>query len=485
MNKFLSIDQGTTSSRAVLFDANLVTLSSYQKEYDLSYPHSGWVELDPKDVLSTVKESIENILGEVDVTDIKSCGITNQRETTIVWDKLSGKPIYPGIVWQDRRTADYCEELKHKGFEDAVKDKTGLLLDPYFSATKIKWILDNVPGALSRAENGELLFGTIDSYLIYNLTKEKNHLTDITNASRTLLYNIKEESWDQDLLDLFGIPKEMLPDVYDCDADFGTLICGNHSIKINGVIGDQQSALVGQRCFKSGQMKSTFGTGCFLMVNTAEDVLKIKEGLLTTVGYKIDGKISYAVEGSIYSCGNIVKWLRDGMKFFDKASESEKMILSSDDNDSNILFLPAFNGLGAPYWNSSVRGGFHGITQDTTREEMVTAAFESICFQVLDIIKILEEYKISSDELRVDGGMIANNVFCQLLSDTLNKKIISPENIESTALGACIVAMIGSGTIKDFNDVNIEKSFESSITINTKLFKKYDNWKRYINNSLS
>ena len=256
----------------------------------MSYPHSGWVELDPKDVLSTVKESIENILGEVDVTDIKSCGITNQRETTIVWDKLSGEPIYPGIVWQDRRTADYCEELKQKGFEDAVKDKTGLLLDPYFSATKIKWILDNVPGALSRAENGELLFGTIDSYLIYNLTKEKNHLTDITNASRTLLYNIKEEAWDQDLLDLFGTPKEMLPDVYDCDADFGTLICGNHSIKINGVIGDQQSALVGQRCFKSGQMKSTFGTGCFLMVNTAEDVLKIKEGLLTTVGYKIDGK---------------------------------------------------------------------------------------------------------------------------------------------------------------------------------------------------
>ena len=221
------------------------------------------------------------------------------------------------------------------------------------------------------------------------------------------------------------------------------------------------------------------------MVNTAEDVLKIKEGLLTTVGYKIDGKISYAVEGSIYSCGNIVKWLRDRMKFFDKASESEQMILSSGDNQSNILFLPAFNGLGAPYWNSLVRGGFYGITQDTTREEMVTAAFESICFQVLDIIKILEEYKISSDELRVDGGMIANNVFCQLLSDTLNKKIISPENIESTALGACIVAMIGSGTIKDFNDVNIEKSFQSSIATNTKLLKKYDNWKRYINNSLS
>ena len=484
MKNYLSIDQGTTSSRAVVFSEDLNSISSHQEEYDLSYPKDGWVELDPEDILKTVKNSINNVLSNQSL-EIEACGITNQRETTIVWEKESGKVIYPGIVWQDRRTADICERMKEKGFEKEIKNKTGLVLDPYFSATKIKWILDNTPGSLERARKGDLLFGTVDSYLIYNLTEERNHLTDATNASRTMLYNIKDQSWDEDLLEMFSIPKEMLPEVCDCDAEYGTIVHGKRKIKINGVIGDQQSALVGQRCFNNGQMKSTFGTGCFLMVNTKDQIIDIDEGLLTTIGYKIQGEISYAIEGSIYSCGNIVKWLRDKMKFFNKASDSEEMILEGKNAATGTMFLPAFNGLGAPYWDSSVRGGFYGITQDTTSEDLVTAAFQSICFQVLDIISILERYNIPTEELKVDGGMIANNVFCQLLSDSLGKKIISPKNIESTALGACIVAMIGSGSDLDFSMIEVEKSFVPKSENNILLGQQYRDWKNYIENSLT
>mgnify|MGYP000002566344 FL=1 len=482
MKHYLSIDQGTTSSRVVIFDSNLQSVLSSQEEYDLTYPESGWVEVDPKNILDTVKRSIENLDINKEIV-LESCGITNQRETTILWEKETGLPIYPGIVWQDRRTIDLCTDLKNLGQEPLIRKKTGLVLDPYFSATKIKWILDNVPGSREKAVKGEIMFGTVDTYLIYNLTKERNHLTDITNASRTSLYNIKEEAWDEELLELFNIPKQILPTVCDCDANFGTIKIGSQMVAITGVIGDQQSALVGQRCFESGQMKSTFGTGCFLMVNTKNKILDVEEGLLSTIAYKIRGETAYAIEGSIYSCGNIVKWMRDKMHFFNKSSESEEMI-NLDSKTSKTLFLPAFNGLGAPYWDSNVRGGYYGITQDTSKEDLVTAAFESICFQVQDITRILNRYGILSVELNVDGGMIANNTFCQLLANTLDKKIISPKNIESTALGACIVAMIGSGDERDFNNAETEKTFIASEAGVAQLHEKYQIWKDYINKSL-
>ena len=348
MKNYLSIDQGTTSSRAIIFNSELEAIVDSQIEYDLAYPKDGWVELDPGDIVKSVEKTVSNVLKTEN--NIKACGITNQRETTIVWSKKTGKPIYPGIVWQDRRTNDFCDKLKLDGHEELVSEKTGLLLDPYFSATKIKWILENVDGARSLAENGDLLFGTVDTYIIYMLSKEKNHFTDVTNASRTLLFNINTMDWDNELLKLFDIPKSMMPEVLSCDDNFGTLCIDGNEIIIKGVIGDQQAALVGQDCFNQGDMKSTYGTGCFLMVNTENNPVSISEGLLTTVAYKLNGEVHYALEGSIYSCGNIIKWLRDKMKFFNSANESEKF-LSKSGNSNNVLFLPAFNGLGAPFWD--------------------------------------------------------------------------------------------------------------------------------------
>jgi glycerol kinase len=481
MKHFLSIDQGTTSSRAIIFNSNLEPILDAQREYDLDYPNDGWVELNPQDVLETVFASLEQVLAE-DI-DIEACGITNQRETTIVWSKSSGKPIYPGIVWQDRRTHEFCNELKLKGIEDSIKNKTGLVLDPYFSATKIKWILDNVEGAREKAENGDLLFGTVDSYLIYMLSKEKNHFTDVTNASRTLLFNINTMEWDNELLDLFEIPISMMPEVLSCDGDFGLISINNYKIPIKGVIGDQQAALVGQSCFKRGDMKSTYGTGCFLMVNTEEDIMHIKEGLLTTIAYKLDDKVHYAVEGSIYSSGNIIKWLRDKLQFFETAKESEKHINKNGDSN-NVIFLPAFNGLGAPFWNSDIRGGFYGLTQDSTIEDMVTASFNSISFQTKEITTILENYDIYTNKLLVDGGMVQNNKFCQMLADTLNKEINQPDNIESTALGACKVAMIGS-KIDIFSMKNAEgKSFKPIKENIASFSSKYGDWKSFVLNIL-
>ena len=481
MKKYLSIDQGTSSSRAIIFDANLNLINDSQQEYDLAYPNDGWVELNPNDVLETVRDTVINVLSEGQA--IEACGITNQRETTVVWSKETGDPIYPAIVWQDRRTNEFCNELKSKGFEKKVKEKTGLVLDPYFSATKIKWILDNVDGAKDMAKKGDLLFGTIDTYLIYKLTNEKNHLTDVTNASRTLLFNIKTMQWDDELLELFDIPKSMLPEVLGCDDDFGTLSLGTTNIPIRGVIGDQQAALVGQGCFKNGDMKSTYGTGCFLMVNTENKHYEIDEGLLTTVAYKLGDEVHYAIEGSIYSCGNIIQWLRDKMEFFANSKDSEKF-LNPNGNTNNVLFLPAFNGLGAPFWNSDVRGGFYGITQDSSINDMVTAAFQSITFQTKEITTILENYDIEINKLLVDGGMVNNNTFCQVLSDTLGKDIIQPSNVESTAIGACKVAMIGSG--EDLS--NIADDSPSIYKPNLDLIKVYEDnyakWKGYLLNSL-
>ena len=481
MKNYLAIDQGTTSSRAIIFNSNLELIRDSQKEYDLTYPNDGWVELDPLDVIETVTETILNVLEKNE--KIEACGISNQRETTVVWSKSTGKPIYSAIVWQDRRTYDLCNKLMSDGYEELISNKTGLLIDPYFSATKIKWILDNIDGARSLAEKGELLFGTIDTYLIYTLSKEKNHLTDVTNASRTLLFNIKNMEWDDELLDLFDIPKAMMPKVLACDEDFGTISMEGHDIPIRGVIGDQQAALVGQGCFNEGDMKSPYGTGCFLMVYTGDNPISINEGLLTTIAYKLEGKVHYAIEGSIYSCGNIIKWLRDKMKFFDSADQSENF-LDKSGNSNNVLFLPAFNGLGAPFWNSDIRGGFYGITQDTTINDMITAAFLAITLQTKEITWIREKYGIEINKLLVDGGMVQNEVFCQRLSDTLQKEIIKPINVESTAIGACKVAMIGSGEdISKIPSSNLS-SFKPNHSLKDKYLINHKSWKKYISDSL-
>ena len=482
MSNFLAIDQGTTSSRAIVFNSKLNAVVDSQKEYKLSYPKDGWVEADPADILKTVNNTVSDVLKKEHA--ITACGITNQRESTVVWSRETDEPIYPAIIWQDRRTHEFCKKLKDSGHEKMVREKTGLVIDPYFSATKIKWILDNVTGARELANNGKLMFGTIDCYLIYKLTKEKEHYTDVTNASRTMLFNINEMKWDKDLLDLFDIPISMMPSVQSCDANFGTLAVDNKNITIKGVIGDQPAALVGQNCFNYGDMKSTYGTGCFLMLNTKENIITLDEGLLTTVGYQLNNDISYAIEGSIYSCGNIIQWLRDKMKFFTNAKDSESF-LNSDGNSKNVHFLPAFNGLGAPYWNSDIRGGFYGITQDCDDGDLITASFKSICYQTRDITDLLMKNNIKINSLLVDGGMTANRTFCQLLSNTLQKNISKPENIESTALGACIVSQIAEGlSIEDVKPrlENIYRPDESSEEFYN---NDYSSWKEYIERTIS
>ena len=483
MNNFLAIDQGTTSSRAIIFSPNHEPIRDSQKEYALSYPNDGWVEAEPSDILKTVKETLENVIQQSSEI-ISSCGITNQRETTIVWSVETGEPIYPAIVWQDRRTHELCKTLKDNGHEEMVRAKTGLVIDPYFSATKIKWILDNVDGARKDAEAGKLRFGTVDSFLVNKLSKERLHLTDVTNASRTMLFNINDMQWDEDLLNLFDIPRSMLPEVRSCDSDYGTLNIEGQNIAIKGVIGDQQSALVGQRCFNLGDMKSTYGTGCFLMVNTKEKLITLDEGLLTTVGYKLNNEINYAIEGSIYSCGNIIQWLRDKMEFFKDASSSEEF-LNQNGFSNNIQFLPAFNGLAAPYWDSDVRGGFYGITQDASKNDMITAAFKSICYQTRDITELLIQNNIKINSLNVDGGMTANKTFCQLLSDSLMVNILKPANIESTALGACIVAQISQGENIDSIKSRIEDKYEPQDNLRDFLETDYRLWRNYIEKTIS
>ena len=483
MSNFLAIDQGTTSSRAIVFSSSHELITDSQEEYSLSYPNDGWVEAEPNDILRTVKQTLENVLKQTPEL-ITCCGITNQRETTIVWSIETGEPIYPAIVWQDRRTHELCKSLKENGYEEIVRSKTGLVIDPYFSATKIKWILDNVDGARKDAQEGKLRFGTIDSFLISQLSKERSHLTDVTNASRTMLFNINNMKWDEDLLNLFDIPISMLPEVRSCDSDYGTLLIEGKKIAIKGVIGDQQSALVGQSCFNHGDMKSTYGTGCFLMVNTKDKLITLDEGLLTTIGYKLNNEVNYAIEGSIYSCGNIIQWLRDKLEFFNKASDSEQWL---DQNGicNNIQFLPAFNGLAAPYWNSDVRGGFYGITQDTSKKDMVTAAFKSICYQTKDITQLLIQNNIEINSLFIDGGMTANKTFCQLLSDILQENIYKPQNIESTALGACIVSQISEG-IK-INDIKsqIEQKYQPRKNFQEFFDSDYEVWRNYIEKTIS
>ena len=483
MKYILSIDQGTTSSRAIIFDENQKIISESQKEYQLQYPKDGWVEAKPEEILESVKETIEKAL-EASAVDIAACGITNQRETVVVWDRSSGKPVYPAIIWQDRRTSDLCNELKKKeNLENEIRKKTGLLLDPYFSASKIKWILDNVENARKKAENGELCFGTIETYLIWNLTEEKNHKTDATNASRTMLMNLETIDWDDSLLEIFNIPKSILPEICSCDDNFGSIDVSDQKFPITGVIGDQQSALFGQNCVEFGEMKSTYGTGCFLMVNTKEKIYKSKARLLSTVACMLGNKVSYALEGSIFSAGTSIQWLRDEMKFFDDSSESEDLIDDKFDS-KGVNFIPAFTGLGAPHWNSEIRGSIHGIQRDTSKVDLITAVFKAICFQTLEIVEALELDGVSVSALKVDGGMVKNKKFLQLLSNTLSTNIKKPDQIESTAVGAFKIALLGSG-IKDINEIQQIGSYdEVKSQQSLKLNDDYQVWKEYLTKNL-
>jgi len=441
MALLIAIDQGTTSTRTVAFDRELNVIHSEQKEYSLIYPKDGWVEIEPNELIASVYETLDPVLDAC--KDITALGITNQRETTLVWDASTGKPIYNAIVWQDRRTAKKCLSLKNDGHEEIIKNKTGLLLDPYFSATKIQWILDNVSGAKQKANNGELRFGTVDTYLLWQLSGGKIYKTDVTNASRTSLFNIHSRVWDQELLDIFNIPSTMLPDVYPSDADFGEITRKNKKFNISGLIGDQQSALVGQRCFELGQMKATFGTGCFLMVNTGDEYHPSTSGLLNTIGYGISDDTPFALEGSIFSAGTIIQWLRDEMKFFSDSAKSINFLNSTGDS-RGISFIPGFTGVGAPHWNSEIRAAFYGITRDTSQQDITTAAFNALIYQVIDIRDALKKDGIEIKNLSIDGGMASNSMFCQLLSDYLYQEVIVPSSLESTAVGAAITAGLGA-----------------------------------------
>lgn len=450
----LSIDQGTTSTRAILFDAQGRPVQIAQQEFEQHFPHSAWVEHDANDIWASVQTVCQKLSKQFD--RVSAIGITNQRETTIVWDRESGQPIYNAIVWQDRRTADLCQKLRDKGHEKTIKDKTGLLLDPYFSATKIAWILDNVAGARARAEQGKLAAGTIDSFLIWRLTGGKVHASDATNASRTSLFNIHTQQWDQPLLDIFNVPKAMLPDVRDCADNFGvsTLKAIGAEIPICGVAGDQQAAAIGQCCFQAGMIKSTYGTGCFTLMNTGSKAIRSDNGLLTTVAYRLNGKTSYALEGSIFIAGAAVQWLRDKLQIIKDAKETEQLASELQDN-AGVYLVPAFVGLGAPYWNPHARGALFGITRDTGPAQMARAALESVCFQTHDLVSIMaKDSGVEINAIRVDGGMVNNNWLCQMLANIIDITTERPAVTETTALGAAYLAGLTIGQYKSLDELS-------------------------------
>lgn len=482
----LSIDQGTTSSRAILFtlDGNIHATS--QQEFPQHFPASGWVEHEPEDIWRTVQETCDDVMakGCGDNDEVVAVGITNQRETTVLWDRATGEAIYPAIVWQDRRTADWCESLKKQSLEPSVNNKTGLLIDPYFSATKIRWILDNVPGAQQRAERGELAFGTIDSFLLWRLTGGREHRTDATNASRTLLFNIHDQDWDPELLDLFGIPASLLPQVMDSAADFGQIV-GNGRLggtSVMGMAGDQQAALFGQTCFETGMAKSTYGTGCFLMLNTGDKALTSEHRLLTTVAYRLNGKPAYALEGSIFIAGAAIQWLRDGLQLIRDACETEPLAEGTP-VDHGVYLVPAFTGLGAPYWDPNARGAIFGLTRDTGIKEIVTAGLQSVCYQTKDLQKAMEKDGIRPITLRVDGGMVANNWVLQFLADILGARVDRPALVETTALGVAYLAGLQAGVYKSLEDLSsmwrCDRSFEATMT-KAQRDKLYDGWLKAI-----
>ena len=484
MGKYLlAIDQGTSSTRSVLYDDKGRFIDSSQLEFKQYFPKEGWVEHNPEEIWESVLSTLTSLVKRNSLVskDIASIGITNQRETTIVWDKKDGKPIYNAIVWQDRRTADFCSELNDQ--TEMVNSRTGLTMDPYFSSTKVNWILNHVKGARKRALAGELLFGTIDSYLIWKLSGGKSHKTDVTNASRTMLFNIEEQKWDEDLLNLFEIPRSMLPAVCDNVFDFGTTSVLGGEVSIGGVAGDQQAALIGQCCVKPGEVKSTYGTGCFLILNTGAERLHSQSKLLTTVAYRVNGKITYALEGSIFVAGSAIQWLRDEMEFFSDASDTEKLAMQASD-ESNVIVIPALTGLGAPYWDASARGAIFGLTRDSTKADIVRATLESVIFLTKDLLEAMSKDNASFNSLKIDGGMVANSWFCQKLSNILGVEVERPKIIETTSLGAAFLAGISAGLFDDLNGLKESREIERTF-FPEKESNKYLEWKKAVKKVLT
>jgi len=452
----LAIDQGTTSSRAIVFDASGTSVATAQREFQQYFPRDGWVEHDAREIwestLAVCREALEG--SGVPVASISGIGITNQRETTVIWDRKTGEPVHRAIVWQDRRTASWCTKLKSDGHEDNVVERTGLLIDPYFSATKIAWILDNVDGLRARAEAGELAFGTVDSWLLWNLTNGQSHRTDATNASRTAIFNIHEQEWDEELLALFRVPRSLLPEVMDSAADFGMTAKEwfGEALPVAGIAGDQHAALVGQACFEPGMAKSTYGTGCFLMVNTGSAAPRSENRLLTTMAYRLNGKPCYAMEGSIFVAGAAMQWLRDGLKLIRHASESSRYATEVGVENS-VYLVPAFTGLGAPHWDPHARGAIMGLTRDTGIAEIVTAGLQSVCYQTKDLVRAIQNDGTSLETLRVDGGMVVNDWLMQFLADILNVSVERPRVTETTALGAAYLAGLQTGVYESLKQI--------------------------------
>lgn len=452
----IAIDQGTTSTRSVLFDDKGKPLFTAQTEFTQFFPHDGWVEHDPEEIWQTVLSTCREVVTESKKRggSIAGLGITNQRETSLIWNRTTGEVVYNAIVWQDRRTSDFCNQLKEDGYEPLITQKTGLLLDPYFSASKIAWMLDQNSNIRAQAEKGELAFGTIDSFLLWKLTDGKVHATDATNASRTMLYNIHENQWDEELLTLFKIPASLLPEVRDCASDFGqtdTALFGE-AIEIAGIAGDQHAASIGQACFEPGMIKSTYGTGCFVMVNTGDKAITSEHRLLTTIAYRLKGKTTYAIEGSIFNAGTAVQWLRDGLGIIKSASETQAIASSLTDNHG-VYLVPAFTGLGAPYWDAEARGALYGLTRNTGPAQIVRATLESICYQTNDLFKAMAEDGVQPGVIRVDGGMVNNDWLVQQLSDTLNLIVQRPVVTETTALGAAYLAGLQTGVFESLSDL--------------------------------
>ena len=481
MKYILAIDQGTTSSRAILFDKKANIVASSQLEISSITNKSGWVEQDPLELVESVRQVIIGVLNKANISakDIEAVGITNQRETTILWDKKTGKPVNKAIVWQSRQSEKICKEWIEKGYNDKVLEKTGLIINPYFSASKIKWILENTKGLEDKLSKGEILFGTVDTYLIWNLSKGKLHITDYTNASRTMLFNIKELKWDEELLEKFCIPKSILPKVVPSSGNLGKLEILGEEVNLRAIAGDQSAALFGQCCFDLGDVKNTYGTGCFALMNTGSEVITSKNGLLSTIAWHIDGKTTYALEGSVFVAGAAVQWLRDSMKFFKTSAMSYDLALNAK-HQEEIFLVPAFTGLGAPYWDNEVRGAIFGITKDTSREDITSATLDAIAYQVKDVIGLMEkEAKIQLHNLKVDGGACENDYLMQFQSNILPATIYRPKIIESTALGVAYMAGLASGYFKGIEEITklhqIERVFTNKM--NEKKRKElYQKW---------
>lgn len=484
----LALDQGTTSSRAILFNHDGDIVETAQKEFEQFFPHPGWVEHDANEIWTSILSCIANVLRKADVGpwQIAGIGITNQRETAVVWDKKTSRPIYKAIVWQSRQTSDICDELRDKGYEELFREKTGLLIDPYFSGTKVKWILDNVEGAREKAENGDLLFGTIDTWLVYKLSGNKTHITDYSNAARTLMFNIYDLKWDDELLNILEVPKNMLPEVRQSSEVYAHTIDYHffgHEVPIAGIAGDQQAALFGQACFDKGMAKNTYGTGCFMLMNTGETGVTSDHGLLTTLAWGVDGKVEYALEGSIFVAGSAIQWLRDGLKMIEDSPESEDYATQVGSTDG-VYMVPAFVGLGTPYWDSDARGAVFGLTRGTEKAHFIRATLESLAYQTKDVLEaMISDAGIDLKTLRVDGGAVKNDFLMQFQSDMVGVPVERPVVQETTALGAAYLAGLAVGYWQDKEEIakqwDIDKTFEREMETE-KIDELYAGWKKAV-----